>query len=234
MSELSKKYKLEILYEDNHSIVVNKRPSDIVQGDKTGDETLPDKIKGYLKDKYNKPGNVFCGVIHRLDRPTSGAVVFARTSKSLERINKQFREKETDKTYWAIVDALPSEKTGSLVHWLKKNEKQNKSYPVDKNTPGAKEAKLSYRVLSSSDNYHLLEVVLETGRHHQIRCQLATIGCHIKGDVKYGANRPNKDASIHLHARHLVFLHPTNQEEIKITAPVPKESLWQFFEGEVS
>jgi 23S rRNA pseudouridine1911/1915/1917 synthase len=230
----SKNQELEILFEDNHTIVINKRPSDIVQGDKTGDETLPDKIKAYLKAKYNKPGNVFCGVIHRLDRPTSGAVIFARTSKALERINKQFREKETNKTYWAIVDSLPALKSGNLLHWLKKNEKQNKSYSVTETTPGAKEAKLSYRILSSSDNYHLLEISLDTGRHHQIRCQLATIGCHIKGDVKYGANRANKDASIHLHARELIYIHPTNQEEIKIIAPVPNESLWNYFEGEIT
>ena len=225
------KHSLSILHEDNHTIVINKRPSDIVQGDKTGDETLPDKIKTYLKEKYNKPGNVFCGVVHRLDRPTSGAVVFARTSKALERLNKQFREKETNKIYWAIVESKPPKNKDRLVHWLKKNEKQNKSYVVDgSKSNDAKEAILTYQLLQSSDNYFLLEISLETGRHHQIRCQLATIGCIIKGDVKYGARRANKDASIHLHARILTFNHPTTQEEIKVIAPVPDEPLWKFFE----
>lgn len=231
------KHSLAILHEDNHTIVINKRPSDIVQGDKTGDETLPDKIKTYLKEKYDKPGNVFCGVVHRLDRPTSGAVVFARTSKALERLNKQFREKETNKIYWAIVESKPPKNTDRLVHWLKKNEKQNKSYVVDSsrgsNTNDAKEAILTYQLLQSSDNYFLLEIFLETGRHHQIRCQLATIGCIIKGDVKYGARRANKDASIHLHARSLTFNHPTTQEEIKVIAPVPDEALWKFFEENI-
>lgn len=225
------KHSLAILHEDNHTIVINKRPSDIVQGDKTGDETLPDKIKTYLKEKYDKPGNVFCGVVHRLDRPTSGAVVFARTSKALERLNKQFRDKETNKIYWAIVESKPPKNTDRLVHWLKKNEKQNKSYVVDgSKSNDAKEAILTYQLLKSSDNYFLLEISLETGRHHQIRCQLATIGCIIKGDVKYGARRANKDASIHLHARSLTFNHPTTQEEIKVIAPVPDEALWKFFE----
>lgn len=228
------KHSLAILHEDNHTIVINKRPSDIVQGDKTGDETLPDKIKTYLKEKYDKPGNVFCGVVHRLDRPTSGAVVFARTSKALERLNKQFREKETNKIYWAIVESKPSKNTDRLVHWLRKNEKQNKSYVVDgSKSNDAKEAILTYRLLQSSDNYFLLEISLETGRHHQIRCQLATIGCIIKGDVKYGARRANKDASIHLHARSLTFNHPTSQEEIKVIAPVPDEPLWKFFEQSI-
>ena len=180
---------LEILYEDNHVIVVNKKASDIVQGDKTGDETLPDKIKEYLKEKYNKPGNVFCGVVHRLDRPTSGAVIFARTSKALERLNKQFRDKDTNKVYWAIVEQKPENQTERLVHFLRKNENQNKSYVCDKNKPGAKEAILTYNFIKSSDNYHLLEIELETGRHHQIRVQLASIGCTIKGDLKYGSKR---------------------------------------------
>jgi 23S rRNA pseudouridine1911/1915/1917 synthase len=219
-----------ILYEDNHVIVVNKMPSEIVQGDKTGDATLPDAIKAYLKEKYNKPGNVFCGVIHRLDRPTSGAVVFAKTSKGLERLNAQFREKDTHKVYWAIVDKLPTEKNGELIHYLKKNEKQNKSYISTAKTLGAKEAKLSYRWIKSSDNYHLLEVHLETGRHHQIRAQLSSIGCIIKGDLKYGAKRSNPDGSICLHARELSFNHPTNQEPITVIAPVPQDPIWQFFE----
>lgn len=220
---------LSILYEDNHVIVINKRASDIVQGDKTGDETLPDKIKAYLKEKYQKPGNVFCGVVHRLDRPTSGAVIFARTSKALERLNAQFRDKETNKIYWAIVESKPEKDTGTLIHFLKKNEKQNKSYASKIETPGSKKAILHYKLLASSDKYYLLEVKLETGRHHQIRVQLASIGCIIKGDVKYGARRPNQDGSVGLHARYLEFNHPTTKEIVKITAPVPDDALWQYF-----
>ncbi len=223
-------HELQILYEDNHVIVINKRASDIVQGDKTGDETMPDHIKEYLKVKYEKPGNVFCGVVHRLDRPTSGAVVFARTSKALERLNAQFRDKETNKIYWAIVETKPVKSEDTLVHFLKKNEKQNKSYASQTETPGSKKAILHYKLIASSDKYHLLEVRLETGRHHQIRVQLATIGCLIKGDVKYGARRANPDASISLHARYLDFIHPTSKEVIKITAPVPNDALWNFFE----
>lgn len=225
---------IEILHEDNHTIVVNKRPSDIVQGDKTGDEPLPERVKQYLKSKYNKPGNVFCGVVHRLDRPTSGALVFARTSKALERLNKQFREKETNKTYWAVVESKPPKKEDKLINFLRKNEQQNKSYVVENESNGAKKAILSYRLVASSDKYHLLEVALETGRHHQIRCQLAHIGCIIKGDLKYGAKRSNKDGSIHLHARRLSYTHPTSHEEITVVAPVPDEALWQFFEGKLS
>lgn len=225
---------IAILYEDNHTIVINKRPSEIVQGDKTGDEPLSEKIKEYLKVKYNKPGNVFCGVVHRLDRPTSGVLVFARTSKALTRLNEQFREKETRKVYWAVVESMPEKKEGRLVHYLKRNEKQNKSYASDKEVSGSKKAALTYKYLKSSDKYHLLEIELETGRHHQIRCQLAAIGCIIKGDLKYGAKRSNKDGSIHLHARILEFTHPTTKERIKITAPVPDEPLWQWFEGEES
>lgn len=225
---------IAILYEDNHTIVINKRPSEIVQGDKTGDEPLSEKIKEYLKVKYNKPGNVFCGVVHRLDRPTSGVLVFARTSKALTRLNEQFREKETRKVYWAVVESMPEKKEGGLVHYLKRNEKQNKSYASDKEVSGSKKAALTYKYLKSSDKYHLLEIELETGRHHQIRCQLAAIGCIIKGDLKYGAKRSNKDGSIHLHARILEFTHPTTKERIKITAPVPDEPLWQWFEGEES
>lgn len=223
---------LQILYEDNHVIVINKRASDIVQGDKTGDETLPDKIKSYLKEKYQKPGNVFCGVVHRLDRPTSGVVIFARTSKALVRLNAQFRDKETNKTYWAIVETKPEIPSGTLVHYLKKNEQQNKSYASDKETPGSKKAVLHYKFLGSSDRYHLLEIALETGRHHQIRCQLSSIGCMIKGDIKYGAKRPNQDGSISLHARSLEFIHPITKETITITAPVPQDPVWQFFEAQ--
>jgi len=221
---------IEILHEDNHTIVINKRASDIVQGDKTGDEPLVEKVKKYIKEKYNKPGNVFCGVVHRLDRPTSGALVFARTSKALPRLNEQFREKTTRKIYWAVVENMPEKKSGTLVHYLKKNEKQNKSYASKTETEGSKKAILNYTWKLSSDKYHLLEIELETGRHHQIRCQLATMDCIIKGDLKYGAKRSNKDGSIHLHARELEFTHPTTKEQIKVTAPVPKEPLWEFFE----
>jgi 23S rRNA pseudouridine1911/1915/1917 synthase len=216
-----------ILHEDNHVIVINKMASEIVQGDKTGDQTMPDEIKAYLKEKYQKPGNVFCGVVHRLDRPTSGALVFARTSKALERLNAQFREKETNKIYWAIVETAPENPSGRLVHHLKKNEAQNKSYPVNASVSGSKEAILSYRKLASGDRYHLLEITLETGRHHQIRVQLSSIGCIIKGDVKYGAKRSNPDGSICLHARYLKFTHPTSKEEVSVVAPVPSDRLWQ-------
>lgn len=219
-----------ILYEDNHVIVINKLPSEIVQGDKTGDATLPDAIKAYLKEKYNKPGNVFCGVVHRLDRPTSGAVIFARTSKALERLNAQFREKETNKVYWAIVENKPAESEGRLVHFLRKNESQNKSYVVDAKTNGAKEAILSYKLIQSSERYHLLEIELETGRHHQIRTQLAAIGCIIKGDLKYGAKRSNDDGSIRLHARKISFTHPITKEEITVVAPTPTETIWNYFQ----
>lgn len=224
---------IEVLHEDNHSIVVNKRASDIVQGDKTGDQPLSDKIKEYLKVKYNKTGNVFCGVVHRLDRPTSGALVFARTSKGLSRLNEQFRGKTTRKVYWAVVEMMPKQKEGQLTHFLKKNEKQNKSYAHNQEIEGSKKAVLRYKHLGSSDKYHLLEIELETGRHHQIRCQLATIGCVIKGDLKYGAKRSNKDGSICLHARVLEYDHPTSKERVKVTAPVPQDPLWQFFENEI-
>lgn len=224
---------LQVLHEDNHTIVVNKQPSDIVQGDKTGDTPLSEKIKSYLKEKYNKPGNVFCGVVHRLDRPTSGALVFARTSKALARLNEQFRSKNTRKIYWAVVEERPEKDSGTLVDYLKKNEKQNKSYVVDESTQGAKKAVLSYKYLGSSDKYHLLEIELETGRHHQIRCQLANIGCIIKGDLKYGAKRSNKNGSIHLHARMLEFDHPTTKDRIKVVAPCPDDPVWNYFEKEL-
>ncbi len=224
---------LSILYEDNHVIVVNKKASEIVQGDKTGDLTLPDMIKAYLKEKYTKPGNVFCGVVHRLDRPTSGVVVFARTSKALERLNKQFKEKQTTKTYWAIVEQKPPHKEGKLVHFLKKNEKQNKSFASLHELPESKLAISEYRLIGSSEHYFLLEVTIETGRHHQIRTQLSHIGCVIKGDVKYGAKRANSDASIGLHARSLTFYHPTTKDKISIIAPVPDDALWHYFEKNV-
>ncbi len=220
-----------ILHEDNHLIAVNKKSSEIVQGDRTGDTSMPDEIKAYLKKKYNKPGNVFCGVIHRLDRPTSGVILFARTSKGLERMNKQFRDKMTSKTYWAILENKPPEKKGTLIHFLKKNEKQNKSYTCSENTAGAKEAILHYTLISSSDRYHLVEVELETGRHHQIRTQLASIGCCIKGDLKYGAKRSNQDGSICLHSRKLKFKHPTTQEEVTVMAPIPDSKFWNIFKG---
>ena len=219
-----------ILFEDNHLIVINKKPSEIVQGDKTGDKTMPDTIKEYLKVKYNKPGNVFCGVIHRLDRPTSGAVVFARTSKGLERMNAQFREKETNKVYWAIVEQKPEKPVGSLVHFLKKNETKNKSFVTDSEKGGAKEAKLTYQLIASSERYHLLEITLETGRHHQIRAQLAAIGCFIKGDIKYGAKRSNEDGSICLHARRLTINHPVTKELLTFTADTPNSAIWKIFE----
>ena len=225
---------IEVLYEDNHVIVVNKKPSDIVQGDKTGDITLPDLIKEYLKEKYDKPGNVFCGVVHRLDRPTSGVVVFAKTSKALSRLNEQFREKETNKIYWAVVENKPQKNTSRLENFLRKNEKQNKSYVVNDEAKDAKKAILNYKLLCSSDKYHLLEVTLETGRHHQIRTQLANIGCIIKGDLKYGAKRSNPDNSIHLHARQLTFTHPTTKELITVVAPVTKDALWQWFQEKIN
>ena len=219
-----------ILYEDNHVIVVNKLPSELTQGDKTGDAILPDLIKSYLKEKYQKPGNVFLGVVHRLDRPTSGALVFARTSKALERLNAQFRDKETNKVYLAIVGQKPTSASGSMVHYLKKNEAQNKSYVVAETTPGAKKATLHYQQIATSERYFLLEVQLETGRHHQIRCQLANMGCIIKGDLKYGDKRSNPDGSICLHARTLSFEHPTTKERIAVTAPLPKLGIWGAFE----
>ncbi len=224
----------QLIYEDNHLIIINKKASEIVQGDKTGDETLPDKIKAFLKEKYQKPGNVFCGVVHRLDRPTSGIVVFAKTSKGLERMNKLFKEKETQKTYWAITEEKPPQNSDTLIHYLKKNEKQNKSYASLTETKDSKKAILHYKLIKSSDNYHLLEINLETGRHHQIRCQLANINCHIKGDVKYGAKRSNSDGSIHLHARKLAFTHPISKEAINLIAKVPDDKLWLWFEKENS
>ncbi|TND05542.1 MAG: 23S rRNA pseudouridine synthase [Bacteroidetes bacterium] len=221
--------KLEILYEDNHLIAINKRASDIVQGDKTGDETLGEKVKQYLKEKYKKPGEVFIGVIHRLDRPVSGVVLFARTSKGLARMNELFRGRDVQKIYWAVVKDKPEKNSDTLVHFLYKNEKQNKSFADIYERPGRLRCELDYRLLASSDNYHLLEVVPHTGRHHQIRVQLAAIGCPIKGDLKYGARRSNPDASIHLHARQLEFTHPVKNEKLVITAPPPQEPLWQAF-----
>jgi len=224
---------MNILYEDNHLLIVNKAASEIVQGDKTGDTPLSEKAKIYLKEKYNKPGKVYLGVVHRLDRPTSGALIFARTDKALSRLNKMIRDREIRKIYWAIVEKLPAKPEATLINYLKKNPKNNKSYVVSKNAEGALEAILTYKHIASSDRYHLLEVELKTGRHHQIRVQLSNIGCIIKGDLKYGAKRSNHNASISLHARKLKFIHPVKKEEVNIIAPVPKDGLWQFFEGEI-
>lgn len=219
----------QVIYEDNHLIIVNKHPGQLVQGDKTGDLCLADAIKQFLKDKYQKPGNVFCGVVHRLDRPTSGIVVFAKTSKALERMNAQFKQREPRKTYWVLVENQPKEDKGTLRHYLKKNEAQNKSYAVAESFTGAKQAVLHYQWLASSDHYHLLEVQLETGRHHQIRAQLSHHGCSIRGDVKYGARRPNPDGSIGLHARKISFNHPTTLEAMSFEAAPPDDGLWNFF-----
>ena len=219
----------DILYEDNHIIVVNKKPSDIIQGDKTGDMPLSEITKLYIKKKYNKPGNVFCGVVHRLDRPVSGAVIFARTSKALPRLNEMLRKHEIHKKYWAVVEQKPKMEQGNLIHFLKKNPKQNKSYIVKQTTEGALRAELNYKLIGASDKYYLLEIELLTGRHHQIRAQLAQMGCIIKGDLKYGAKRSNKDASIHLHSRYLKFIHPVKKTEIDLIAPPPKDPIWNFF-----
>ncbi|MFT3994676.1 MAG: RluA family pseudouridine synthase [Dysgonomonas sp.] len=224
---------MTVLYEDNHIIIVNKTCSEIVQGDKTGDKPLSEIVKEYLKEKYNKPGNVFCGVTHRLDRPTSGIVIFAKTSKSLSRLNEMFKTKDIKKTYWAIVKKSPKESTGTLQNYLVRNEKQNKSYAYDVEKPNSKKAILHYQIISRSDNYNLLEIDLETGRHHQIRCQLAKIGCPIKGDLKYGAERSNPDGGISLHARHISFIHPVSKELIEVTAPLPDEKLWSVLEKEI-
>ena len=223
---LSNKSNLQVLFEDNHIIIVNKRAGDIVQGDKTGDKPLNEVIKSYLKDKYSKPGNVYLGTVHRLDRPTTGLVIFAKTSKALPRLNKLFLSKDIAKTYWAIVKNQPPKTEDTLVNWLKKNPKNNKSYAHNKEVKDSKKAILHYKVLQKLENYYLLEINLETGRHHQIRTQLSSIGCSIKGDLKYGFDRSNKDASIHLHARHIAFIHPVKKVPINVTAPLPKDSVW--------
>lgn len=221
---------MNVLYEDNHIIVVNKQSGEIVQGDKTGDTPLSDIVKAYLKEKYNKPGNVFLGVVHRLDRPVSGIVLFAKTSKALPRLNKLFAGHEkVRKTYWAIVANKPPQESGTLTHWLTRNEKTNTAKAYDREVPNSKKAVLDYQLIAASDRYYLLEIQLHTGRHHQIRCQLAKIGCPIKGDLKYGAPRSNPDGSICLHARHLELEHPVSHEIISITAPVPQDTLWQAF-----
>ena len=224
---VSNKTNLQVLYEDNHIIIVNKRAGDIVQGDKTGDKPLSDIVKDYIKDKYNKPGNVYLGVVHRLDRPTTGIVLFSKTSKALPRLNKLFAEKKAAKTYWALVKNVPNKQEDTLIHWLKKNPKNNKSRAYIKHIEGGKKAILHYKHIKTLDHYHLLEVALETGRHHQIRCQLSAIGSPIKGDLKYGFDRSNKDASISLHARQLTFIHPVSKNEIDVMAPLPKDPVWQ-------
>ncbi|OBQ56610.1 RluA family pseudouridine synthase [Tamlana sp. s12] len=224
---LSNKSNLQVLYEDNHIIVVNKRAGDIVQGDKTGDKPLSDVVKEYIKDKYNKPGNVYLGTVHRLDRPTTGLVIFAKTSKVLPRLNKLFISKDIQKTYWAVVKNQPPKTAETLTHWLVKNPKNNKSKAHNKEVTGSKKAVLHYKVIKKLDHYFLLEINLETGRHHQIRSQLATIGCAIKGDLKYGFDRSNKDASIHLHAKHIEFIHPVKKEPITIDAPLPEDVIWK-------
>ena len=223
---------MNVVYEDNHIIIVNKQSGEIVQGDKTGDTPLSDIVKQYIKDKYNKPGNVFLGVVHRLDRPVSGLVVFAKTSKALSRLNEMFRTGDVHKTYWAIVKKNDIAPEATLTDWLTRNERQNKSYAHNREVPGAKKAVLSYKVRSVSDNYMLLEVRLMTGRHHQIRCQLAHMGCPIKGDLKYGSPRSNPDGSISLMSRRVEFVHPVSKETIAVEAPVPNDRLWLALTGD--
>ena len=227
MKELSDNNNLQILYEDNHIIVVNKRVGDIVQGDKTGDKPLSEVVKEYIKEKYNKPGEVFLGVVHRLDRPTTGIVVFARTSKALTRLNELFRNRETQKTYWAVVKIKPPMEQDTLVHFLKRNEKNNTSKAHLNEIPESKKASMDYKIIKTLDNYFALEIDLHTGRHHQIRAQLSAIGCPIKGDLKYGFDRSNTDGGIHLHARKLIFVHPVSKETLEIIALPPKDSIWK-------
>ena len=224
---------MEIIYEDNHLIAVNKNCHEIVQGDKTGDEPLSDKLKAWVKEKYAKPGNVFIGVPHRLDRPVTGIVLFAKTSKALARLNELFRQGKMEKTYWAISKNCPTEPEGELKHWLVRNEKLNKSMAFDTEKPNAQYAILHYRLIAKSESYYLFEIDLKTGRHHQIRCQLAKIGCPIKGDLKYGAKRSNPNGGISLHARRLSFIHPVSQQTIEIVAPAPDEVLWKELTKEI-
>lgn len=220
---------MQVIYEDNHIIIVNKAVGEIVQGDKTGDTPLSETVKEYIKEKYQKPGNVFLGVVHRLDRPVAGLVIFARTSKALSRLNDMFRTSDIHKTYWAIVKNRPKETEGTLTHWIVRNEKQNKSYAHDREVKDSKKAILHYRVIGASEKYTLLEIRLMTGRHHQIRCQLAKMGCPIKGDLKYGAERSNPDGGISLLSRFVEFVHPVSKETIKATAPLPDDNLWKAF-----
>ena len=223
---ISTKDNLQVLHEDNHIIVINKRVGDIVQGDKTGDEPLSNVVKAYLKEKYNKPGDVFLGVVHRLDRPTTGIVVFAKTSKALSRLNETFKNRETQKTYWAVVKNQPPKETDTLVHFLKRNPKNNTSKAHSKEVPDSKKASLTYKIIKKLDNYFVLEIDLHTGRHHQIRAQLQAIGCPIKGDLKYGFDRSNPDGGIHLHAKKMVLTHPVTKESLLLTAPTPNDVIW--------
>lgn len=218
---------MKVVYEDNHIIIVSKVSGEIVQGDKTGDEPLSETVKQYIKEKYQKPGNVFLGVVHRLDRPVSGLVVFAKTSKALSRLSGMFRDGNVTKTYWALTEKAPNDKEGTITSWLVKNEKQNKSYSYDHEVKGSKKAILKYKLIANSEKYSLLEVELLTGRHHQIRCQLASIGCIIKGDLKYGARRSNTDGSISLLARRIHFVHPVSKVDIDVVAPIPEDRLWK-------
>ncbi len=226
MKLLTTKDNLQILHEDNHLIVVNKRVGDIAQGDTSGDKPLPDIVKEYLKEKYNKPGEVFLGVVHRLDRPTTGIVVFAKTSKALTRMNELFSSRETQKTYWAVVKNKPPKEEDTLVHFIKRNQQKNTSKAHLKEVPECKKASLSYKIIAELDHYFVLEIELHTGRHHQIRAQLQTIGCPIKGDLKYGFDRSNPDGGIHLHARKLCFIHPVSKEKIELIAPTPNDIIW--------
>ena len=221
---------MKVLYEDNHIIIINKAAGEIVQGDKTGDKSLCDTMKAYIKEKYAKPGNVFIGLPHRLDRPVSGIVVFAKTSKALERLNRMFSEGSVKKIYWALTKGIPVPAEAEIESWILRNEKMNKSFSYPKEVKGSKRAILHYRLAAASQNYNLIEVELKTGRHHQIRCQLSSIGCPIKGDLKYGAQRSNPDGSISLHARYIEFIHPVSKELIAVTAPLPDDRLWQSFE----
>ena len=227
MKTLSNSMNLDILFEDNHLIIINKKPGDIVQKDKTNDISLLEIVKEYLKRKYNKPGNVYLGLIHRIDRPTSGLVMFAKTSKALSRMNNMLKGKMIVKTYWAITKNKPEKESGQLVHWLKKNEKKNKSTHFSRETKNAKKAILDYTIIKELENYFLLEIIMGSGRHHQIRCQLQAIGCPIKGDLKYGAKRSNSDGSIDLHAKHLKFIHPVTKKEVNLNAPVRENKIWQ-------
>lgn len=230
MKIVTTKDNLQILHEDNHLIVVNKRVGDIAQGDNSGDKPLPDIVKEFLKEKYNKPGDVFLGVVHRLDRPTSGIVVFAKTSKALTRMNDLFSSRETQKTYWAVVKNKPPKEEDTLVHFIKRNQQNNTSKAHTKEVPESKKASLRYKIITKLDNYFALEIELHTGRHHQIRAQLQAIGCSIKGDLKYGFDRSNPDGGIHLHARKLSFVHPVSKEQITVVAPVPYDVIWNSIE----
>lgn len=220
-----------VLYEDNHIIIINKKPSEIVQGDKTGDISLLENTKQFLKKKYNKPGNVFLGLVHRIDRPVSGALIFAKTGKALTRLNEMLKKREIKKIYWAVVKNTPPSESDHLIHFLKRNQKQNKSYASETEKAGSQKAELKYKMIAKSKDYYLVEIELQTGRHHQIRAQLAAIGCPIKGDLKYGYPRSNKDASIHLHSRKTEFIHPVKKDKTSVTAPVPDDNLWTYFES---